>query len=82
MRLSELGGKEIVDLQKAERLGILGQTDLEINRETGEIHELIIPTGKWVRKGGGNSCTVEKYSNDRNRYDHFRSTKTKRRLTI
>ncbi len=52
MRLSELGGKEIVDLQKAERLGILGQTDLEINRETGEIHELIIPTGKWVRKGG------------------------------
>ncbi|MBS4207573.1 YlmC/YmxH family sporulation protein [Bacillus sp. FJAT-50079] len=53
MRLSELGGKEIVDYRKAERLGILGQTDLEINSSTGEINHLIIPRGKWMgmRKG-------------------------------
>ncbi|MBS4177072.1 YlmC/YmxH family sporulation protein [Lederbergia citrea] len=54
MRLSELGGKEIVDYKKAERLGILGQTDLEIDSRTGEINHLIIPSGKWkgMRKGG------------------------------
>lgn len=46
MRLSELSGKEIVDARRAERLGILGQTDLEINAE-GEITALIIPSVKW-----------------------------------
>ena len=37
MRLSELSGKEIVDVKKAERLGVLGHTDLEINEQTGQI---------------------------------------------
>ncbi|MGE7185251.1 YlmC/YmxH family sporulation protein [Peribacillus sp. NPDC006672] len=46
MRLSELSGKEIVDVNRAERLGILGQTDLEID-ETGQITTLIIPSVKW-----------------------------------
>ena len=54
MRLSELSGKEIVDVKKAERLGVLGQTDLEINEQTGQINALIIPTLKWFgfRKQG------------------------------
>ncbi|WP_078413188.1 YlmC/YmxH family sporulation protein [Priestia abyssalis] len=55
MRLSELSGKEIVDVKKAERLGVLGQTDLEINEQTGQITTLIIPTVKWFgfkRQGG------------------------------
>lgn len=47
MRLSELSGKEIVDVKKAERLGILGQTDLEINEGTGQIQALLIPSVKW-----------------------------------
>jgi len=47
VRLSELSGKEIVDVNRAERLGVLGQTDLEINEQTGQIHTLLIPTGKW-----------------------------------
>lgn len=47
MRLSELGGKEIVDVKRAERLGVLGHTDLEINETTGEIKSLIIPSLKW-----------------------------------
>jgi YlmC/YmxH family sporulation protein len=54
MRLSELSGKEIVDVKKAERLGILGQTDLEINENTGQIQALLIPSLKWFgfRKQG------------------------------
>jgi YlmC/YmxH family sporulation protein len=47
MRLSELSGKEIVDVKKAERLGVLGQTDLEINENTGQIQALLIPNVKW-----------------------------------
>ncbi len=47
MRLSELSGKEIVDIKRAERLGVLGQTDLEINEQTGQINALIIPSIKW-----------------------------------
>lgn len=53
MRLSELYGKEIVDFRKAERLGILGQTDLEIDEQTGEIKHLLIPIGRWMRKSEG-----------------------------
>lgn len=54
MKLSELSGKEIVDVKRAERLGILGQTDLEINEHTGQIEALLIPTMKWFgfRKQG------------------------------
>jgi YlmC/YmxH family sporulation protein len=55
MKLSELGGKEIVDVKRAERLGVLGQTDLEINERTGQVEALIIPSLKWfgLRKQGG-----------------------------
>jgi YlmC/YmxH family sporulation protein len=55
MRLSELGGKEIVDVKRAERLGVLGQTDLEINERTGQVEALVIPSLKWFglkRQGG------------------------------
>ena len=53
MRLSELSGKEIVDVNRAERLGLLGQTDLEFD-ESGQIQALIIPSMKWfglIRQG-------------------------------
>lgn len=55
MRLSELSGKEIVDINKAERLGVLGQTDLEINVNNGQIEAMLIPTLKWfgMKKQGG-----------------------------
>ncbi|MGD6816118.1 YlmC/YmxH family sporulation protein [Metabacillus sp. 84] len=54
MRLSDMSGKEIVDVKRAERLGILGQTDLEINEQTGQITALVIPSQKWfgMRKQG------------------------------
>ncbi|KUP07156.1 hypothetical protein Q73_05880 [Bacillus coahuilensis m2-6] len=50
MRLSELSGKEIVDFRRAERLGIVGQTDLEFNDKTGAISSLIIPSGKMFAR--------------------------------
>lgn len=53
MRLSELGSKEIVDMNRAERLGVLGQTDLEFS-DNGQITALIIPSVKWfglMKKG-------------------------------
>ncbi|WP_102346894.1 YlmC/YmxH family sporulation protein [Bacillus sp. Marseille-P3661] len=54
MRLSEINGKEIIDLEKGERMGVLGQADLEIDEQTGHIKALIIPTTKWFgfRKQG------------------------------
>lgn len=55
MRLSELSGKEIVDVKRAERLGVLGQTDLEIDEKNGQIKALLIPNMKWFgfkRYGG------------------------------
>lgn len=47
MRLSELSGKEVVDIEKAEKMGALGYMDLEINEKDGQIQTLIIPVGKW-----------------------------------
>ncbi len=47
MRLSELSGKEIVNLERAEKMGVLGYVDLEIDEKDGQIQALIIPAGKW-----------------------------------
>ncbi|RXI97958.1 YlmC/YmxH family sporulation protein [Anaerobacillus alkaliphilus] len=51
MKLSEISGKEIIDYNKGERLGILGQTDLVIDEETGKIESFIIPSMKWFGLG-------------------------------
>jgi YlmC/YmxH family sporulation protein len=47
MRYKEMSGKEIVNVNKGSRLGILGQTDLEINEKTGKIEAFVIPNYKW-----------------------------------
>lgn len=47
MRYKEISGKEIVDINHGLRLGVLGQVDLEINRQTGKIESLLIPSYKW-----------------------------------
>lgn len=47
MRYKEISGKEIVNVVHGSRLGILGQTDLEINEKTGQIEAFIIPNYKW-----------------------------------
>lgn len=43
MRLSELGEKEVVNLNTGGRLGILADSDLIIDEETGKIISLIAP---------------------------------------
>lgn len=57
MRFSEISGKEIVNVTHGTRLGILGQTDLEINEKTGQIESFIIPSYKWfgLKKEGVNA---------------------------
>lgn len=47
MRYGDISGKEIVNVTQGTRLGILGQTDLEINEVTGQIESFIIPNYKW-----------------------------------
>ncbi|MGM8211705.1 YlmC/YmxH family sporulation protein [Virgibacillus sp. W0430] len=47
MRYKEMSGKEIVSINHGSRLGILGQTDLEIDVQTGKINAFIIPNYKW-----------------------------------
>lgn len=47
MRYGEISGKEMINMNNGSRLGVLGQTDLEIDKETGEIKYLIIPSYRW-----------------------------------
>ena len=47
MRLRDIGGKEIINVSLGVKLGVLGQTDLEINEATGQIEAFIVPTYKW-----------------------------------
>lgn len=47
MRYKDISGKEIVNVNHGTRLGILGQTDLEIDESTGQIQSFIIPNYKW-----------------------------------
>jgi len=47
MRLKDIGGKEIINVSLGVKLGVLGQTDLEINEATGQIEAFIVPTYKW-----------------------------------
>ncbi len=43
MRLSQIGGKEIVNLNTGERLGMVAEADLVIDQVTGNILRLLIP---------------------------------------
>lgn len=43
MRLSELGGKEIVNLNDGGRLGIIADSDLVIDEKSGRILALLVP---------------------------------------
>lgn len=47
MRYKDISGKEIVNVKSGTRLGILGQTDLEIDEQTGQIKTFLISEYKW-----------------------------------
>lgn len=52
MRFSELASKEIINLTNGERLGPLGDTDLEIDPGSGLIHSILVPPrGRLMRQG-------------------------------
>lgn len=43
MRWEEMKNKEIINVTTGERLGLLGDCDLEINIHTGKINKLLVP---------------------------------------
>ncbi|PWU68823.1 MULTISPECIES: YlmC/YmxH family sporulation protein [Gracilibacillus] len=43
MRFHDLSNKELIDLSTGTRLGVLGQTDLEIDEKTGQILSFTVP---------------------------------------
>lgn len=43
MRLSQLAGKEIVNIADGTRLGVVGQSDLTIDSKSGEIYAITLP---------------------------------------
>jgi YlmC/YmxH family sporulation protein len=51
MRLSQLSGKEIIDIENGERMGMVGQADLLINENTGTIESMILPSSSFLGMG-------------------------------
>lgn len=47
MRLSQMGGKEIVNLNTGERLGVVAEADLVIDEKTGKILKMLVPDSKF-----------------------------------
>lgn len=43
MRMCELVGKEIVNICNGSRLGVVGDSDMTINIDSGEIQSIILP---------------------------------------
>ena len=43
IRLSELEGKEVINLVDGARLGVIGEADMLIDVHTGEIHSIALP---------------------------------------
>ncbi|WGV57893.1 YlmC/YmxH family sporulation protein [Brevibacillus brevis] len=51
MRLSELGGKEIIGLDNGEKMGVISDSDLVIHPENGKIQSIILPGGSFFGFG-------------------------------
>lgn len=47
MLISELSNKELIDLNKGERLGFFGNADLEIDVTNGKIISVIVSNVQW-----------------------------------
>ena len=50
MRYSDLAGKEIICIDEGIRLGVVNDTDLIIDTETGMVDSIIIPYGRGLFK--------------------------------
>lgn len=59
MRLTELIGKDIVNIQNGSRLGTVADSDLVIHAETGEIDAIILPSqGGFFNFWDRNNLTI------------------------
>ncbi|GAB6137596.1 YlmC/YmxH family sporulation protein [Halanaerobaculum tunisiense] len=43
MRLSELEGKEVINLHNGERLGLINETELVFDSKTGALESILLP---------------------------------------
>lgn len=59
MILSQLGEKEIVNLNNGERLGIMADSDILVDEKTGKIIAFLMPERKLQFKLFGESENIE-----------------------
>lgn len=59
MLYSELGYKEIVNLNNGERLGILADADIQIDKSTGRIISFLVPERRFQLKLFGEEVFLE-----------------------
>jgi len=50
MRLSDLAGKDMIDVTTGTRMGVLGSADLLIDEETGKIDSILLSSGGFAFK--------------------------------
>ncbi|WP_054644887.1 YlmC/YmxH family sporulation protein, partial [Thermoanaerobacter thermocopriae] len=58
MRLSEFGNKEIVNLTDGRRWGLVEDSDLVIDEETGRIHSIIVYESGGLFRGKTNYIEI------------------------
>nr|WP_188206501.1 YlmC/YmxH family sporulation protein [Alkalibacillus aidingensis] len=62
MRYKDLSGKELIDADRGERLGVLGHTDLQINESTGQIEQIVIQDYSMLGFKKGESTATIRWS--------------------
>jgi YlmC/YmxH family sporulation protein len=48
MRLSELAGKEVINVVTGNRLGVIQKSDFLVNTKTGQVEALILMKQSWI----------------------------------
>jgi YlmC/YmxH family sporulation protein len=48
MRLSELVGKEVIDVSTGDRLGVIQKSDFLVNTTTGQVEAMILMKHGWT----------------------------------
>ncbi len=48
MRLSELAGKEVIDVKTGDRLGVIQKSELLVNTQKGTVEALILVKQGWT----------------------------------
>ncbi|HBF39305.1 MAG TPA: YlmC/YmxH family sporulation protein [Firmicutes bacterium] len=48
MRLSELVGKEVIDVKTGDRLGVIQKSELLVNTQTGRVEALLLVKQGWT----------------------------------